>query len=69
MAKKKLKPSEPGLIRVICPVVECKEIHPIPINIEFAAVVSEEGGVDISIHPDPDMSGMVDHMAFEHGWY
>lgn len=70
MAKGKLnhKASEPGLIRVLCPDPECGDIHRLPVNLDFTAVVNEEGGVDIEVHPDVDMSAMVDHMAFEHGW-
>lgn len=69
MAKKKnQQPSEPGLIRVHCPDQECDTIHRIPINLDFTAILTDEGSVEIDVIPDPDMSQMVDHMAFEHGW-
>lgn len=67
--KKKQKPSEPGLIRIICPADGCVIIHRIPVNLNFSATLTEEGEVEIYIQPDPDISELTDHMAFEHGWY
>lgn len=66
---KKLNPSEPGLIRIICPVEKCFVIHRIPIPLDFTANVNEDGELDIYVIPKPDISKLADHMAFEHGLF
>lgn len=69
MAKKELKSSEPGLIRIKCLSPECTTIHRIPVNLDYSALVNEEGELEIKIMPDPDISAFTDHLAFEHGMF
>ena len=65
----KKKPSEPGLLRVMCPVVNCSVIHRVPVNLSSQITIDSEGTLELQVYPDPDVSAFVDHLAFEHGMY
>lgn len=63
----KKKSSEPGLLRIMCPVLNCSVIHRVPVSLTSQITLDEDGTLSLQVQPIPDVSALADHLAFEHG--